>query len=263
MDDMSLSAPPSLPSKMGMYFWTPKDEWYFRSTMQRIADADADGNGYVSFVQTHNEKCYHPVGVSFGNAPSMQPYFIDMSGDGGDSVLIEVENHHSEALRVRVTLKDDAENMIDTKAGTPVSTPWAGAMEFDVEPGAIASRAFAYKGGYYAEWGNASKCNLPQATPGKLPCGVQKTNMARIAGANITVNSITPEATGITDAELRIRTMAFGKLPTKVLGTSNRQKTSKSPSAPRNFGQGPLPFPSRDGHHFTIDGRLMPIKPAH
>jgi hypothetical protein len=260
MDDMSQLSSPSLPNRMGVYFWIPKDEWYFKSSMERVADGEEIG--YVSFIQTHNEKCYHPVGVSFGSDASKKPFFIDMSGTGGDSVMIEVENRHSEALRVRVTLKDDAENMIDTKAGTPVASPWVGAMEFDVEPGALATRTFSYKGGYYAEWGNASKCNLLQATPTKLPCGIQKTNMARIAGANITINSVTPDVSGLTEAELRIRAMAFGKVPA-ALGTSNRQKMSKYPSGLRAVKRGLVPFPSPDGRLFDAHGRLMPVKPAH
>lgn len=219
-DDMSLETPPGLASGMGVYFWVPKDEWYFHATMERIPDAEAAGNGYVAFTSTHNEKCYHPVGVSFGQEASGEPFTIDMSADGGDSVRIEVENVASVALRVRITLKDADENMIDTKPDTDVETPWNGAYEFNVLAKATVRKAFAYKGGYYAEWKSASKCNLANPSGG-VPCGIQNIDMTRIAGANITINSINPEVTGITDAELRIHAMSFGRMPSTAVSRSS------------------------------------------
>lgn len=233
MEDMSLPTAPGLgANQKGFYFWTPADEWYFKSSMTRVPDAvSQDGNGYVSFVSTHNEACYHPVGVSFGSNGSGTPFTIDMSGVNGDTVSIEMENRASEALRVRITLKDDQENMIDTKAGTPVDKPWTGAYEVDIPSNTTVTKKFSYKGGFYAEWKNMDKCNLfIDSAKKSLPCGVQHTDLSKIAGTNITINSTTPEKTGITNAELRIHKMSFGA----IAGTARLFWNSKTGNLNRN-----------------------------
>jgi len=216
MEDMALASAPGLgKDRQGVYFWTPPDVHYFTSTMERVADAtDPSGVGYVKFVITHPEKIYHPVGVSFGSDASGKPWSIDMSAPGGDSVAIEIENVSTQALRVRITLKDVDENMVDTKGETPVETPWNGPYEFALAAKATAKKVFSYAGGYYAQYDASKKaqCNLfsDPAVP-SVPCGEQHIDMSRIAGANITINSKSPETLGIDKAEVRIRRMAFGR----------------------------------------------------
>jgi hypothetical protein len=216
MEDMALLSAPGLgKNRMGVYFWTPPDVHYFTSTMERVADAAAPGGvGYVGFVISHPEKIYHPVGVSFGSDANGKPWSIDMSAPGGDSVSIEIENVSTQALKVRITLKDVDENMVDTKAETPVESPWNGPYEFSLAPKTTVKKAFAYGGGYYAQYSKASmdRCNLfADSTAKSVPCGEQHIDMTRIAGANITVNSKSPETLGIDKAEVRIRRMSFGR----------------------------------------------------
>lgn len=216
MEDMALGSAPGLgKDRMGVYFWTPPDVHYFTSTMERVADAaDPGGVGYVRFVVTHPEKIYHPVGVSFGSDATGRPWSIDMSAPGGDSVAIEIENVSTQPLKVRITLKDVDENMVDTKAETPVEAPWNGPYEFSLAARTTARKVFAYGGGYYAQYSKASmdRCNLFSDPAAKtVPCGEQHIDMSRIAGANITINSKSPETLGIDKAEVRIRRMAFGR----------------------------------------------------
>lgn len=247
MEDMALASAPGLgKDRIGVYFWTPPDVHYFTSTMERVADAaDPSGVGYVKFVITHPEKIYHPVGVSFGSDASGKPWSIDMSGPGGDSVAIDIENVSTQALKVRITLKDVDENMVDTKGETPLETPWNGPYEFSLAAKSSATKVFAYSGGYYAQYdaSKISRCNLfaDPAAPA-VPCGEQHIDMSRIAGANITINSKSPETLGIDKAEVRIRRMAFGRGgPTTAIAP--RRIAPRLGIDAEAFLRGRVPFP--------------------
>lgn len=220
MEDMSnpYGAPSFGANQKGIYFWRPKDEWYFTTTMSRVADKDAaDGFGYISFISTHTSGSYHPVGVGFGSNASGGQYTIDMSAADGDTVYFEAENVSNQDLNVRVGLKDVNNNLIDTKSGTPLTNIPAGIIDMVIPKYSIRSKKFVYHGGYYAEWGDVNKCT-DWADPNNKskPCAIKKFDFAKVVGANITINSTNPGNVGITNAELRIRKMEFGKKPVLV-----------------------------------------------
>jgi hypothetical protein len=222
MEDLSKAdGPPSYGNNQkGVYFWRPNDEWYFTSTMSRVPDAStSSGIGYISFVSDHEAKSYHPVGVSFGSDAQGNPFSIDMSAPGGDSVFIEVENVSDQDLTIRVSLKDVNENIIDTKPGTNPAKPWEGVLQMIVPKRSVAMHTFVYQGGFYGMYdaNKVNTCNVfsNPANP-SVPCGVKKTDFTHIAGANITINSIDPEKIRVTNAEIRIRKMQFGNPPPVV-----------------------------------------------
>lgn len=260
-DDMSLVDPPnSGPGGQGVFFWTPPDVHYFTSTMERVPDADDPrGTGYVKFVVDHPAKIYHPVGVGFGSRTDRSPWTIDMSGPGADSVSIEIENVSKQALRVRITLKDADENMIDTREGTPLESPWDDPYEFALAAGAVVTRTFGYKGGYYAQYdaSKISRCDLfaDPAAP-STPCGESKLDFSKVAGANITINSRSPETLGVDHAEVRIRRIAFG-VGARTTGVAPRSSSQAPGSLRGRFLDGVVGYP-RDGRpDADLNGRSL------
>ncbi len=220
MEDMSnpYGAPSFGVNQKGVYFWRPKDEWYFKTTMARVSDTDSpDGIGYVSFVSTHTSGSYHPVGVGFGSSASGTQYSIDMSALHGDTVFIEVENKSDQHLNIRVGLKDVNNNLIDTKAGTSLTNIPSGIIDMDLPAKSIRSKKFVYQGGFYAEWGDVNKCtdwSNPNAKT--TPCAIKRFDFSKVVGANITINSNNPQNVGVDNAEVRIRKMQFGNAPIAI-----------------------------------------------
>jgi len=229
MEDMSNpNGPPSYGTNLkGVYFWRPQNEWYFTTTMTRVSDAQAaNGIGYVSFVSTHIAACYHPVGIGFGSDANGNPFSIDMSAPGNDTIYIEIENVSNVDINIRVGLKDANNNLIDTKATTPLTNIPSGIIDITIPKNSVKSQKFVYQGGFYAEWKDKTKCNLGATT---LPCGIQKVDFTKIVGANITINSSDPQNVGLTNTEVRIRKMQFGNDPNSLNPTSiSLNKTSTS-----------------------------------
>lgn len=207
----------------------------------------------------HPARIYHPVGIGFGSRAGGSPWTIDMSGPGADSVSIEIENVSKQVLRVRITLKDADENMIDTREGTPLDAPWNDPYEFTLAAGAVVTRTFGYKGGYYAQY-DASKmgrCDLfgDPAAP-STPCGESKLDFAKVAGASITINSRSPETIGVDHAEVRIRRMAF-RVVARTTGVAPRASWNSPMSSRAHLVDGVLGYP-RDGRpDADLNGRTL------
>jgi hypothetical protein len=215
MEDMSnpYGSPSFGENKKGVYFWRPKDEWYFTSTMSRVSDENnLNGIGYVSFVSTHTSGSYHPVGVGFGENANKIPFCIDMSGSGNDSIYIEIENVSNQDINVRVGLKDINNKLIDTKANTSLTSISSGIIDMAIPKGTIRIAKFGYKNGFYAEWGDKNKCT-DWANPNNksTPCAIKGFDFTKVVGANITINSTNPQNVGLDNAEIRIRKIEFGK----------------------------------------------------